>query len=114
MRLEHWSSANEQGAAAGRNAVVSESERQKYATVPYFWSDWYGNRIQFVGRPGLEEPVVVSGAVAEDKFVALYRDGDSLHGALAVNEPGKIMKDRRRLAAGTPWDQALAAYGILS
>ncbi|MBB6407190.1 NAD(P)/FAD-dependent oxidoreductase [Arthrobacter sp. AZCC_0090] len=109
MRLEHWTSANEQGNVAGRNAV-SATERSAYSTVPYFWSDWYGNRIQFAGRAGREQPEVVFGAVEDDRFVALYRSGDRLIGALAVNEPSKIMKDRRRIAIGASWIEALEHY----
>ncbi|CAN5201074.1 FAD-dependent oxidoreductase [soil metagenome] len=112
MRLEHWTSANEQGAVAGRNAI-HPAERTAYSTVPYFWSDWYGNRIQFAGKAGSEEPEVVFGALDDDRFVALYRSGDRLIGALAVNEPSKIMKDRRRIAEGTEWKAALAHYESL-
>ncbi|MES2172287.1 MAG: FAD-dependent oxidoreductase [Actinomycetota bacterium] len=110
MRLEQWTSAHEQGAIAGRNAVSGAAE--SYETVPYFWSDWYKNRIQFVGRVGDSEPVVVSGAVDDDRFVALYRDGDRLIGALAVNQPSRIMKDRRRISQGASWPEALEAYDV--
>jgi len=107
-RIEHWTSANEQGALAARNAVGTD--RRPYETVPYVWSDWYGNRIQFVGRTSEEAPTVVSGSVDESKFLALYRDGDHIVGAVAVNEPGRIMKERRRIAQGVPWREALAAH----
>jgi NADPH-dependent 2,4-dienoyl-CoA reductase/sulfur reductase-like enzyme len=112
MRLEQWTSAHEQGTTAGRNAVSGAGE--SYQTVPYFWSDWYKNRIQFVGRAGDSEPEVVSGAVDDDRFVALYRDGDRLVGALAVNEPSRIMKDRRRISQRASWSEALDAYGVAS
>ena len=35
----------------------------RYETVPYFWSDWYGSRIQFVGVPDSEEVLLVDGDV---------------------------------------------------
>ena len=108
MRLEHWTSANEEGSIAGKNAVASE--KTAYQTVPYVWSDWYGNRIQFAGHAGTEEPYVVSGSLSDDKFVALYRQGERVIGALAVNEPSKIMKDRRRIALRTSWANALEVY----
>ena len=108
-RLETWTSANEQGAIAGRNAVTTEA-KQSYATVPYFWSDWYGNRIQFAGGATGAEPHIVFGSAERDKFVALYRAGDEVVGALAVNEPSKIMKDRRRIQNGTSWDELVDHY----
>jgi NADPH-dependent 2,4-dienoyl-CoA reductase/sulfur reductase-like enzyme len=108
-RLETWTSANEQGAVAGRNAV-RVSDMQPYSTVPYFWSDWYSNRIQFAGSAAGAEPQVVSGSVERDKFVALYRSGDQVVGALAVNEPSRIMKDRRKIQNGTSWVEMLEHY----
>ncbi|MDN4465386.1 NAD(P)/FAD-dependent oxidoreductase [Microbacterium aurantiacum] len=107
-RIEHWTSANEQGALAARNAVGHE--KREYSTVPYVWSDWYGNRIQFVGRISDQAPVVVSGAIDESRFIALYRDDDRVVGAVSVNEPGRIMKERRRIAQGASWSEALAAH----
>lgn len=103
MRLEHWTSAAEQGAVAGRNAV-SRTATEPYETVPYFWSDWYGTRIQFVGVPEGDVESVGDG----DRFVALYRHGDRLAGALAVNRPSLTMKFRALIRRWAGWDEALA------
>jgi NADPH-dependent 2,4-dienoyl-CoA reductase/sulfur reductase-like enzyme len=103
MRLEHWTNAAEQGAAAARHALDPPSARALDA-VPYFWSDWYGHRIQFVGTPRADE-VAVQGAVT------LYRRGDRVVGALTVDRPREIMKYRRRIAARAPWSEALAFAG---
>jgi NADPH-dependent 2,4-dienoyl-CoA reductase/sulfur reductase-like enzyme len=105
MRVEHWSAAAEQGARAARNAVRPDAA-EPYATVPYFWSDWYGSRIQFVGLAG-EEHAVVSGDLDGEHFVALYREGDRLSGALTLNGQGHIMKYRRLIARGATFDEAL-------
>lgn len=108
-RLETWTSANEQGAIAGRNAAGVE-DPIAYSTVPYFWSDWYGHRIQFAGSAHEAHPEVVIGGFDEEKFVVLYRSGDHVVGALAVNEPAKIMKDRRRIQQGSTWSEAVEHY----
>lgn len=106
MRLEHWSSAAEQGAVAGRNASMPGSGVE-YATVPYFWSDPYDSRIQFVGLSDAEEVRVVSGQPTGDRFIALYRSGDQLVGALALNRQAEIMKYRRLINTRAAWDEAL-------
>lgn len=103
MRLEHWTNAAEQGAAAARHALDPASARPLEA-VPYFWSDWYGRRIQFVGTPHADEVVSAGG-------VTLYRRGDRIAGALTVDRPREIMKYRRRIAARAPWGEALAFAG---
>ncbi|MFI5615548.1 NAD(P)/FAD-dependent oxidoreductase [Amycolatopsis sp. NPDC051903] len=106
MRLEHWSSAAEQGAAAGAAAAVPGSA-EPYETVPYFWSDWYDTRIQFAGVPGADEIRVAQGDPDEGRFVALYRSGARLTGVLAVNKPREIMKFRALIARRTGWSGAL-------
>ena len=106
MRLEHWTSAAEQGATAAVNAL-NPGEARPYSTVPYFWSDWYGTRIQFVGISRADEVRVVSGDPAHGRWVALYRTGERLTGALAVDHPTHIMKYRVMINRGCTWDDGL-------
>ncbi|MEV0972346.1 NAD(P)/FAD-dependent oxidoreductase [Microtetraspora glauca] len=110
MRLEHWTSAAEQGAVAARNAL-DPAVAKPYSTVPYFWSDWYGSRIQFVGVPATDEVRVVDGGPGGDHFVALYREGDRLAGALTLNGQTQIMKYRGLIARGAAWTQGLEFAG---
>lgn len=106
MRIEHWTSAAEQGALAARNALDPVSAKP-YSTVPYFWSDWYDSRIQFVGVAAADEVRVVSGSVDDRKFVALYRTGDRLTGALTLDRRADVMKYRVQIGRGTSWTDAL-------
>jgi NADPH-dependent 2,4-dienoyl-CoA reductase/sulfur reductase-like enzyme len=107
QRMENWTAAAEQGAAAARNALDPENAKP-YATVPYFWSDWYGSRIQFVGVPESEEVLLVDGDVDnDDRWTALYRQGDCLVGALTLNGQAVIMKYRRMIAQKAAWSDAL-------
>lgn len=114
MRLENWTNAADQGARAGANAVVSRSVRTPYSTVPYFWSDWYDNRIQFVGHPEAEEVVFAEGGPDDSRFVAFYRSGERLVGVATVNEPRKIMKFRRLIKDGATVADAQALLASLS
>ena len=108
LRLEHWTSAAEQGALAARNAL-DPANAKPYDTVPYFWSDWYDSRIQFVGESAADDVVIVDEAQWENgKLLALYRRGDRVIGALTVNRPALIMKMRRMIAKGADWHEAFA------
>ncbi|MFI7589723.1 NAD(P)/FAD-dependent oxidoreductase [Spongisporangium articulatum] len=112
MRCENWTAAAEQGAAAARNAVRTQGRaevRTPFETVPYVWSDWYGQRIQFVGRPA-DDCRVVLGDLDGPTFLALYRAGERVVGAVALNQPGKIMKYRRLIAGRGTWAAALDLY----
>ncbi|WP_158890865.1 NAD(P)/FAD-dependent oxidoreductase [Amycolatopsis anabasis] len=105
MRLEHWTSAAEQGAVAARNALDPDNATA-YQTVPYFWSDAYGSRLQFVGVLGPDEVRVVE----EDGtgFTAVYREGDRCVGALTLDRPRHIMKLRRLIGVRGSWSDAVA------
>lgn len=111
MRLEHWTNASEQGALAAKNAL-DPGEAKASATVPYFWSDWYDSRIQFVGVPQAEEIRVVSQELGEEKFLALYRRGDRITGCITIDRPTQIMKFRRMIAQSKSWDEALKFAGV--
>jgi NADPH-dependent 2,4-dienoyl-CoA reductase/sulfur reductase-like enzyme len=106
MRLEHWTTAGEQGALAARNAIGLDTAAS-CATVPYFWSDWGDDRIQFVGVPGADEIQVVSRDPANGDLLALYRRGEYLSGALGLNRARPIMRLRTMIARRTSWQEAL-------
>ncbi|MFE3718134.1 NAD(P)/FAD-dependent oxidoreductase [Streptomyces cyaneofuscatus] len=105
MRLEHWTSAAEQGALAARNAL-SDGPGQACSTVPYFWSDWYGQRIQFLGVPDADD-IQIFGSPEEHRYVALYRTGERFTGVLAVNRKSEIAKYRQLLRRRATWQEAV-------
>lgn len=110
QRIEHWTNAAEQGAHAARNLLRSAVGQtgEPFAPVPFFWSDQYEHRIQFLGwAPGHEEVQVVHGAVADRRFVALYRRGDRLVGVLGLDSPRLVMSFRRLLLERASWDDAM-------
>jgi NADPH-dependent 2,4-dienoyl-CoA reductase/sulfur reductase-like enzyme len=109
MRLEHWTNAVEQGMAAARNLLDGTSARP-FGSVPYFWSDQYGIRIQLVGYPEGDEDelVVCQGSVEERRFVALYRRGQRVVAAFGMSSPKLVMQYRTMIGHGGSWDDALA------
>lgn len=111
LRLEHWTNAAEQGGLAATNAV-NPAEAKPAVGVPYFWSDWYGSRIQFVGIPAADEIRVVSEELGEEKFLALYRRGGRVTGCITIDRPTQVMKFRRMIAQSKSWDEALEFAGV--
>jgi NADPH-dependent 2,4-dienoyl-CoA reductase/sulfur reductase-like enzyme len=108
MRLEHWTIAAEQGGAAGRNAA-DPGNATAFSTVPYFWSDWYDKRIQFVGvAADADETRTVIGSLDGDSFLVLYRRGDRLIGVLGLEQRANVMKFRNLLGAEAGWNDAVA------
>jgi NADPH-dependent 2,4-dienoyl-CoA reductase/sulfur reductase-like enzyme len=107
MRIEHRTNAAEQGMAAARNLLNPEA-RKPFTPVPYFWSDQYDMKIQAYGYlRGHDEVTVVEGGLAERRFVAAYRTGDRVSGALAVGMPPKAIRQwRQSIVTGASWAEA--------
>jgi hypothetical protein len=61
-----------------------------------------------VGLAIRDQHEVVSGDLAGEHFVARYRDGDKLTGALTLNGQRHIMKHRRLITQGATFEEALA------
>jgi NADPH-dependent 2,4-dienoyl-CoA reductase/sulfur reductase-like enzyme len=112
MRVEHWTNAAEQGAAAAANllAVAAGEQPVPYAPVPFFWSDQFDSRIQFVGRAAGDGDDVVQVVTGDTSgaFVALYGHSGRLRGVLGVSMPRVVMPYRKLLAERATWDEALA------
>ena len=109
MRVEHWSNAVEQGAAAAKRLLAGPGEAVDFSPVPYFWSDQYEAKIQFLGRCCPTDDVrIVNGSVDERRFVALFGRDGRLVGALAFSRPRLLMAYRKLLAAKTSFEDALA------
>lgn len=101
-RAEHWTSATEQPRAAVANLLAGKTVRSA-GTVPYFWSDQYGARIQFAGRRRegdtvhITEGGVVDGAPGADGLLARYRRDGRTTAVLAVDRPRPFARARREL-----------------
>ncbi|MBU2668087.1 FAD-dependent oxidoreductase [Actinoplanes bogorensis] len=99
MRVEHRTNATEQGMAAARN-LLRPYARRPFAPVPYFWSDQYDLKLHAYGHLRAHDAVeIVDGSLEDRRFLAAYRRGDRLVGALAVGLPPKAVR---------PWRQAIA------
>ncbi len=109
-RIEHWTNAVEQAVHAAENALAGPEASTRFSSVPYFWSDQYDRKIQFIGRARPhDEIVIVDGSLADRRLTALYRRADRVVACLAVNQPRALIKYRKLLAAGASWEGALSA-----
>src|SRR5687767_4501146 len=76
-RIEHWTNAVEQGVHAAENLLAGPAASTSFSSVPYFWSDQYDRKIQFVGLARRhDEMVIVDGSLADRRLTALFRRGD--------------------------------------
>lgn len=97
LRVEHWSNAVTQGQVAGRNLVAElrgSGETVSYDTLPYFWTDQYDWKVQFVGVLG-EEARFEEGQPGDRTFVVSYRTRGRLVGALFANRASRLAAWRK-------------------
>ncbi|MHA5053551.1 NAD(P)/FAD-dependent oxidoreductase [Streptomyces sp. SD15] len=101
-RAEHWTSATEQPRVAVRNLLAGRAV-ETVRSLPYFWSDQYGARIQFAGRRHQADTVRIAegalddGAPADGGFLALYERDGLTTAVLSIDRPRPFMKARREL-----------------
>ncbi|MCB5907768.1 NAD(P)/FAD-dependent oxidoreductase [Streptomyces pinistramenti] len=97
-RAEHWTSATEQAAVAARN-LLANATVATHRSLPYFWSDQYGVRIQFAGhRLPTDTPRLIEGSPDDRSFLAAYERDGRTTAVLALNRPRPFMRLRRELA----------------
>ncbi len=97
MRIEHWTNAVEQGVASATNllAFLNGDAQTPFESVPFFWSDQFDKRIQFMGRSHPEDIVeMITGSFEDGKFIAAYGHGDQLCGVLGLSMPKPVMMSR--------------------
>jgi 3-phenylpropionate/trans-cinnamate dioxygenase ferredoxin reductase subunit len=84
-RQTHWENARMQGLIAGAN--MTGKKRIRYEQVPYFWTEMFDLRMDFVGDFSvLPTRVDCDGAYTKKKFVARYYQGDKLRGILLCQQ----------------------------
>ncbi|HZD66571.1 MAG TPA: FAD-dependent oxidoreductase [Acidimicrobiales bacterium] len=104
VRLEHWDNAIPQAEHAARTLLLGPEEAGAFDPLPFFWSDQYEVKFQFLGLPRPDDEVaVVEGDAAEGRFAAAYgRDGRTV-GALLANRMHRLPFWRRAVADGVPF-----------
>lgn len=97
IRVEHWQNAQNQGVAAAR-ALLGKADR--FAEVPWFWSDQYGFSLQMAGHPVRWDRVVFRGDVAARDFSAFYKDGERMTAVFGINRAKDVRAGKVLIASG--------------
>lgn len=101
LRVEHWTNAAEQGDYAARSllAWAAGASIEPFTPVPYFWSEQFDNRIQFLGRGRAGDVLeVVEGSSDDGKFVMTFRRDGRLVGVFMLNMPHRFPAWNKELA----------------
>jgi apoptosis-inducing factor 3 len=70
LRIEHWVVAERQGQTAARNML---GQRQRFAQVPFFWSQHYDVPINYVGHAEQWDKLDIDGDIKSRDCLVRYR-----------------------------------------
>ncbi|WP_406206814.1 MULTISPECIES: NAD(P)/FAD-dependent oxidoreductase [unclassified Streptomyces] len=99
-RVEHWTGARERPDAAVAALLAGGAVAPGVPRPPYFWSDQYGVKIQFVGHAaGADSVTVEAGAPGDRDVLAVYRRAGDPVAVLGMNQPRLFTRWRKQLAA---------------
>ena len=114
VRVEHWTNAQEQAAAAARTLAfdlgATNESPGAFDPTPYVWSDQFGKKIQVVGYvQGTDTAHVVKGDIDSGSFLALMERDGVLVGAVAVAMVPALVKARMLVDSSAALSDALEA-----
>lgn len=95
VRLEHWDNALRQGELVAHNLL---GESIPYRHIPYFWSDQYDLKLQYVGYSPTWDQIVMRGN-PPDSFIAFYLLEGRVRAAFASNHPRELVTLKKLVAA---------------
>ncbi|HKF96875.1 MAG TPA: FAD-dependent oxidoreductase, partial [Steroidobacteraceae bacterium] len=72
LRIEHWVVAERQGQCAARNIL---GRRERFAEVPFFWSQHYEVRIDYVGHAARWDNIEQQGEPSAQDVALRFRSG---------------------------------------
>jgi apoptosis-inducing factor 3 len=72
LRIEHWVVAERQGQCAARNML---GRRERFAAVPFFWTQHYEVRIDYVGHAARWDSIEQQGEPRAQDVVLRFRSG---------------------------------------
>ena len=100
IRVEHWVVAERQGQSAALNML---GLRQKFDSVPFFWSQHYDVPINYVGHAEKWDELVIDGDIAGRDCLVRYKLGGRTLAAAS------IYRDRASLQEEVAMERSMAA-----
>jgi 3-phenylpropionate/trans-cinnamate dioxygenase ferredoxin reductase component len=117
LHVEHWDEAVTAPTAAARTLLHDDAATDAlvpHDPIPYFWSDQFGHKVQYVGHHTPDDTVVWRDPDdGTGRAVAWLAPDGRLNAVLAVDRPKELVQARRAITAGaTPDPQRLADPAI--
>ena len=86
-RIEHWRVAEQHGRAAAENML---GPQQPFAGVPYFWTNHFGTRFDYVGHADKWDEIILQEGDEPPTFIAFYIADGQIKAAAACHRDNEI------------------------
>jgi 3-phenylpropionate/trans-cinnamate dioxygenase ferredoxin reductase component len=97
LRVEHWDNAVSAAAVAAATVLEPLADQGPvYDPVPYFWSDQFGHKVQYLGWHGEQSRPVIRSAADSGLWNVVWLDEhEQVTAVLLVDRPRDLMAARR-------------------
>ncbi|CAD6556521.1 3-phenylpropionate/cinnamic acid dioxygenase ferredoxin--NAD(+) reductase component [Paraburkholderia hiiakae] len=109
IRIEHWRVAQQQARIAALNML---GHNVRYEGVPFFWTEHYGRRIDYLGHADHWDDLVISGRPGDERFGILYSRLGHLQAALACGYEREMALLSVRMREHLSIDSARSILGL--
>jgi NADPH-dependent 2,4-dienoyl-CoA reductase/sulfur reductase-like enzyme len=110
VRIEHWVVAERQGQTAARNML---GKKEKFTSVPFFWSNHYSTSITYVGHAEKWDELLIDGSIDDGDFVVGYRLGEKIL-AVAASGREKASLEAEAMMERADWGSLARMFGKTS
>ncbi|HEU0158823.1 MAG TPA: FAD-dependent oxidoreductase [Hyphomicrobiaceae bacterium] len=99
IRVEHWVVAQRQGQTAARNMLGAQ---ERFAAVPFFWSQHYDVAINYVGHAESWDEVAIEGDPAGRDCLVRYKQAGRIRAVAAVHRDIASLEAEVSMEGQTP------------
>ena len=82
VRVEHWANALDRPPTVAKGVLDKAGD---FDRLPFFYSDQYDLGLEYSGRGGREDDIVIRGDLAGREYIAFWLDGDRVTAGMNVN-----------------------------
>ena len=82
VRVEHWANALDRPPTVAKGVLGKPGDFDK---LPFFYSDQYDLGLEYSGRGGREDDIVIRGDLDGREYIAFWLDGDRVTAGMNVN-----------------------------
>jgi len=99
LNIQHWDDAYTAPSVVADNIVHGDASELVHDPIPYFWSNQFGHRIEYIGHHTPTDTITIDDGYDKGWTTQWTNTNGQLTAALAVNQPKQIAAWRKNIQA---------------